>query len=72
MTAAEAVMAVAREKGLQHFFGIPGGGSPLELIEAGRRFGVKFVNVSHESSAAIAYPRCGGCQLGRRRSKRLL
>ena len=54
MTAAEAVMAVAREKGLQHFFGIPGGGSPLELIEAGRRFGVKFVNVSHESSAAIA------------------
>jgi acetolactate synthase-1/2/3 large subunit len=47
-------MATARENGLEHFFGIPGGGSPLELIEAGRQAGVQFVNVSHESSAAIA------------------
>lgn len=47
-------MSVARERGLRHFFGIPGGGSPLELIEAGRQAGVEFVNVSHESSAAIA------------------
>jgi len=47
-------MATAREKGLEHFFGIPGGGSPLELIDAGRQAGVQFVNVSHESSAAIA------------------
>jgi acetolactate synthase-1/2/3 large subunit len=54
LKAAEAVMAIAREKGLQHFFGIPGGGSPLELIEAGRVAGVESVNVSHESSAAIA------------------
>ena len=54
MKAAEAVMATAREHGLEHFFGIPGGGSPLELIDAGRQAGVQFVNVSHESSAAIA------------------
>lgn len=47
-------MATAREHGLKHFFGIPGGGSPLELIDAGRQAGVQFVNVSHESSAAIA------------------
>lgn len=47
-------MATARENGLEHFFGIPGGGSPLELIDAGRQAGVQFVNVSHESSAAIA------------------
>jgi acetolactate synthase-1/2/3 large subunit len=47
-------MAVARDKGLEHFFGIPGGGSPLELIEAGRQCRVAFVNMSHESSAAIA------------------
>jgi acetolactate synthase-1/2/3 large subunit len=47
-------MAMARENGLEHFFGIPGGGSPLELIDAGRQAGVQFVNVSHESSAAIA------------------
>lgn len=54
MKAAEAVMTTARENGLEHFFGIPGGGSPLELIDAGRQRGVQFVNVSHESSAAIA------------------
>jgi acetolactate synthase I/II/III large subunit len=54
LKAAEAVMAAARENGLEHFFGIPGGGSPLELIDAGRQTGVRFVNVSHESSAAIA------------------
>jgi acetolactate synthase I/II/III large subunit len=54
LKAAEAVMAAARENGLEHFFGIPGGGSPLELIDAGRKVGVQFVNVSHESSAAIA------------------
>src|SRR5438105_9116487 len=54
LKAAQAVMATAREHGLEHFFGIPGGGSPLELIDAGRQAGVQFVNVSHESSAAIA------------------
>ena len=54
LKAAEAVMAAAQEHGLKHFFGIPGGGSPLELIDAGRKVGVQFVNVSHESSAAIA------------------
>jgi acetolactate synthase-1/2/3 large subunit len=54
LKAAEAVMTTARDKGLEHFFGIPGGGSPLDLIEAGRQHGVQFVNVSHESSAAIA------------------
>ena len=54
MKTADAVITVAREHNLQHFFGIPGGGAPLDLIEAGRKFGVRFVNMSHESSAAIA------------------
>jgi acetolactate synthase-1/2/3 large subunit len=54
LKAAEAVIRTAREQGLEHFFGIPGGGSPLELIEVGRQIGVEFVNVSHESSAAIS------------------
>jgi len=54
LKAAEAVMTIAKENRLEHFFGIPGGGSPLELIDAGRQRGVQFVNVSHESSAAIA------------------
>ena len=60
MQTAEAIMTVAREHGLEHFFGIPGSGAPLDLIEAGRRPGVKFVNVSHESSAAIAASYYGG------------
>ncbi len=46
-------MSECRERGLEHFFGIPGGGAPLELIEAGRQLGVRFVDMSHESSAAI-------------------
>jgi acetolactate synthase-1/2/3 large subunit len=50
----KAIMLECRERGLQHFFGIPGGGAPLELIEAGRQWGVRFVNLSHESSAALA------------------
>lgn len=54
MKAAETIISTAREQGVEHFFGIPGGGSPLELIDAGRKAGVQFVNVSHESSAAIA------------------
>ena len=47
-------MSECRERGLEHFFGIPGGGAPLELIEAGRRSGVQFVNMSNESSAGVA------------------
>ena len=54
MKVAEMIMTVARDRGLGHFFGIPGGGPPLDLIEAGRKLGVRFVNMSHESSAAIA------------------
>jgi len=54
MTLAEAIMVEAYDQGLRHFFGIPGGGAPLDLIESGRKKGVGFVNVSHESAAAIA------------------
>jgi acetolactate synthase-1/2/3 large subunit len=54
MKLAELIMAEARERGLRHFFGLPGGGSPLDMMEAGRQFGVDFVSVAHESSAGIA------------------
>ena len=53
MKAAELIMSEARERGLRHFFGIPGGGLPLDLMAAGQKLGVDFVNVSHESSAPI-------------------
>src|SRR5436305_4672080 len=53
MNIAELIMTEARSRGLKHFFGIPGGGSPLDLIEAGRQQHVQFVSVAHESTAAI-------------------
>lgn len=60
MNLAENIMAEARNRNLGHFFGIPGGGSPLDFIEAGRKLDVRFVNVAHESSAAIAAAYYGG------------
>ena len=53
MTLAELLMKDASVRGLRHYFGLPGGGFPLDLLEAGRRCGVQMVSVAHESSAAI-------------------
>ena len=53
MQLAELIMSAARDRGLKHFFGLPGGGAPLDMIEFGRRLGVDFVSVAHESSSAI-------------------
>ena len=53
MQLAELIITEARGRGLRHFFGLPGGGSPLDMMEAGRRLDVSFVSVAHESSAAI-------------------
>ena len=46
-------MEDASARGLRHYFGLPGGGFPLDLLEAGRQRGVEMVSVAHESSAAI-------------------
>lgn len=54
MKVSELIMSESRERGLRHFFGIPGGGAPLDLIENGRQLGIRYVNMAHESSAAIA------------------
>ena len=53
MKLAELIITEARERGLKHFFGLPGGGSPLDVMEVGRQLDVSFVSVAHESSAAI-------------------
>lgn len=52
MTIAEHIVTEAREQGLQHMFGLPGG-VLVDLIEAGHRAGLQFVPVAHESSGAI-------------------
>lgn len=54
MKLAELIIAEAHDRGLRHFFGLPGGGSPLDMMEAGRRYGVNFVSTAHESTAGIA------------------
>jgi acetolactate synthase-1/2/3 large subunit len=53
MKLAELIIKDAKDRGLTHFFGLPGGGAPLDLMEAGRRYGLEFVSVAHESSAAV-------------------
>ena len=53
MKLTELIIAEARAREIRHFFGLPGGGSPLDLVDAGRRRGVDFVTVAHESSATI-------------------
>ena len=53
MKLTELIISQARERGLRHFFGLPGGGAPLEMLEYGRQRGVDFVSVAHESSAAL-------------------
>jgi len=54
MKLAELMVTDARERGLRHAFGIPGGGLTVDVIESGRVAGLEFVHVAHESSAAIA------------------
>lgn len=54
MKVSEMIMSEGRGRGLRHFWGIPGAGPALDLIENGRRLGIRFVTMAHESSAAIA------------------
>lgn len=54
MLFADLLMQDAARRGLKHVFGIPGSGFPMDAMEAGRKAGVDFVHVAHESSAAIA------------------
>ena len=53
MTVAELIISDAHARGLRHLFGLPGGGFPLDMMDAGRRLGIDFVPTSHESSAGI-------------------
>ena len=54
MTIAEMIVDKAKSVGLSHYFGLPGSGALMDIMEAGRKAGVEFVTVAHESSAAIA------------------
>ena len=47
-------MNISKEMGNNHFFGIPGSGVPLDLMDSGKDIDLQFINVAHESTAAIA------------------
>ena len=53
-TLAEWVIKDAHERGLGCFFGIPGSGAPMDLMDAARERGMEFVTTNHESAAVIA------------------
>ena len=54
MKVCELIVEEAKSRRLDHYFGIPGSGDLMEIMEAGRRRGLDFVSVAHESTAAIA------------------
>ena len=52
-TLAEAMMAAFEARGVKRIFGIPGGGSSLDLIDAAGRRDIDFVLTRGETAAAI-------------------
>ena len=53
-TLSQYIMRDCKERGLDHFFGIPGSGSPMDIMDAARANGVDFVIMGHESLAVFA------------------
>jgi acetolactate synthase-1/2/3 large subunit len=51
---ADAIVSRLRDAGVAVLFGVPGGGSNLDLIEAARRIGMPFVLTATETAGAIA------------------
>lgn len=52
-TVAEHVVAALARRGVRRMFGVPGGGSSLDLIEAGAAAGIDFVLTRTESAALM-------------------
>ena len=69
MNIAERIADRARQEGLEFYFGLPGSGALMDLMEAGRHAGLDLVLMGHESSAAITAAYYGhlrgGAGLGR-------
>jgi acetolactate synthase-1/2/3 large subunit len=51
---AEAILSELARRGTRRIWGLPGGGSSLDIIEAAPRFGLRFVLARHEGAAAMA------------------
>ena len=53
MTVAEALIAAFKRRGVQRMFGMPGGGSSLDLIDAGAEPGIDFILARREDAAVM-------------------
>ena len=53
MNMSQAIGKVLKGSGVKFMFGIPGGGSSIDLINASEDEGIKFILTQHETSAAI-------------------
>ncbi len=53
-TLAEAMIATLKSAGVKYIFGVPGGGSSLDLIAAADKAGIEFILFRGETSAALA------------------
>ncbi len=56
---AEVVASVLRAKRVPYLFGIPGGGSSIDLIESCGQKGIPFVLAQHETTSAMMAAVCG-------------
>ena len=52
-TYADVVAAALSDAGIEYIFGVPGSLGSVELIEAARRRGIRYVLCSNEASAAV-------------------
>jgi acetolactate synthase I/II/III large subunit len=52
-TVADLLIARLKERGLQRLFGVPGGGSSMDVIDAARRADVEFVLTRREDSGMV-------------------
>jgi len=53
ITVAALLIDRLKQRGLERFFGVPGGGSSMDLVDAGRRAGLEFVLTRREDSGMI-------------------
>jgi acetolactate synthase-1/2/3 large subunit len=53
-TVAEALLAELAGRGTRRIWGVPGGGSSLDIIAAAPRFGISFILARQEANAAMA------------------
>ena len=58
-TVVELISTMLKREGVQHIFGIPGGGATIDLLDATEKDGIQFVLNTHETASAMM-----GCVVG--------